>query len=274
MTRKHPLPIEVHTGDCANVLKRLETDSIDLTVTSPPYGSLRTCYNHDFDFPAIAAELYRVTKPGGVVVWIVNDEVVNGSKSGATFRQTLGFMDAGFRLYDVMIWSKMAVFPSRRRYQAHFEYMLILSKGRPEKTNIIRDRKNLRAGAKVPKYELCPDGTRRLSCGSKTGARISEYGARLNIWEVHTGENHGTGHPAVFPIALARDHILSWSDPGDTVLDPFMGSGTTGVACRQTDRRFVGIDISPEYARRARKRILETQVNDCNSFSVNDLKKP
>ena len=213
---------------CDNIvgLKSLPDACIDLTVTSPPYDNLRTYKGFTWDEEGLIRELYRVTKPGGVVVWIVNDATVNGSETGTSFRQALLFRAAGFNLHDTMIWRKSGVsFPETNRYYPNFEYMFVFSKGRPKTSHLIADRPNIHAGTKVKNSERQPDGTIKKSSGSQKGRLIKETGVRFNVWEVVEEKNNKTGHPAVFPVRLAADHIVTWSDPGDVVLDPFMGSG-------------------------------------------------
>jgi DNA modification methylase len=239
-------------GDCLDVLKTLESGSIDLTVTSPPYDNLRTYNGYTFDFEGIAKELYRVTKDGGVVVWVVGDATIKGSETGTSFRQALFFKECGFNLHDTMIYQKaQTCFGSKNCYLQAFEYMFVFSKGLPNSINLLRDRPNKRIG----KESMASKG---LSADGKRSGRVVKdllaIGKRKNIWEYGVGGGK-TGHPAVFPDALANDHILSWSNPGDTVLDPFCGSGTTGKMALLNGRKFIGIEISEEYCEIARARI-------------------
>lgn len=245
---------------CDNVegLKTLSNDCIDLTVTSPPYDNLRDYKGFTWDEEGLIRELYRVTKPGGVVVWIVNDATVNGSETGTSFRQALAFKDAGFNLHDTMIWRKAGVsFPDTVRYYAIFEYMFVFSKGKPKAIHLIEDRPNIYAGTKVKATERMKDGSSRTATGYKKGRLIKEVGVRFNVWDVVEEKNNKTGHPGVFPVRLAFDHISSWSDPGDVVLDPFMGSGTTAVAAIKTGRSYIGFEIAEEYCQIAEKRIAD-----------------
>ena len=247
--------IDLRLGDCLEVMKSLPDASIDLTVTSPPYDNLRTYNGYSFDFEGIAKEIYRVTKDGGVVVWVVGDATINGSETGTSFKQALYFKEIGFNLHDTMIYEKDGIaFPDKNRYQQSFEYMFVLSKGKPKTLNLINDRKNISFGRKVTGTDRNADGTtRKASC---FGNPIKEFGIRWNIWRIaSTKGNVKTGHPAMFPESLAYDHIVSWSNEGDTVLDCFLGSGTTGKVAKQLNRRFVGIEISPEYLEIASKRI-------------------
>lgn len=240
----------------------LQDNSIDLCVTSPPYSDLRLYSGYTFDFPTIAAQLFRVIRTGGVLVWVVGDTTENGSETGEPFRQALYFKGLGFNLYDTMIYKKKGLrFPEQKRYYNIFEYMLILSKGQPKTVNLLKDRKN------APEW-LESNGKKRSHMkrnkdGSFTGRKAyvpQEYGVRWNIWEYEIGGGKGNekaayAHPAVFPDALARDHILSWSNPGDIVLDPMCGSGTTLKMAKELGRHWIGFDISSEYVKLAKERV-------------------
>jgi DNA modification methylase len=245
---------KVYLGDCLEVMKTLEENSIDLTVTSPPYDSLRNYNGYSFDFEGIAKELYRVTKQGGVVVWVVGDATIKGSETGTSFKQALYFKEIGFNLHDTMIWNKQcfsAVGALQNRYAPVFEYMFILSKGYPKAFNPIKDRKTIHGGKKV-------NGTVRNKDGSmkpfSKEVIINEYGQRFNIWEQSPQRQKG-GHPAPFPEKLAEDHILSWSNEGDIILDPMAGSGTTLKMAKKNNRNYIGIEISQEYIDIINKRL-------------------
>ena len=237
-------------------MRRMPDGFLDLTVTSPPYDNLRTYNGYSFDFENVAKELYRVTKPGGVVVWIVSDGTVNGSETGTSFRQALYFKEIGFNIHDTMIWKKEScAFPETTRYYPNFEYMFVFSKGAPKSTHLIADRKNLWGGTKV-------HGTFREKDGSLHGRSTTwkevvckDYGVRFNVWEVSTEKQNKTGHPAVFPEELVAGHILTWSDEGDLVYDCFLGSGTTAKVAHRYKRHFCGSEISKEYFDIADKRI-------------------
>lgn len=251
------MSIRLKLGDCVEVLRTAPDNYVDLTVTSPPYDDLRTYKGAwSFDFEGLAHELYRVTKPGGIVVWVVNDATHNGSETGTSFRQALFFKSLGFNLHDTMIWNKggfSAVGALKTRYAPVFEYMFILSKGDIRTFNPIKDRPNKWAGTKVHGTIRQVDGTTKPVSNNR---EIQDFGQRHNIWEIPPHRQRGDNtHPAPFPLQLALDHVMSWSNPGDLVLDPFMGSGTTGVAARQLGRRFVGIEIAEEYFSAAHERI-------------------
>lgn len=259
---------ELYLGDCLEVMRDIPDGSVELTVTSPPYDNLRT-YNGTLNdwtqekWQAIIRELFRVTKQGGVVVWIVGDATINGSETGTSFRQALYAMDCGFNLHDTMIWAKptfSAVGALQTRYAPAFEYMFVFSKGRISTFNPIKDRLNKSFG-QVRKGPTIRGADGKMI--KNKDAEIRQFGQRFNIWDVATVSQKGDAvHPAPFPEALARDHIVSWSNPGDIVLDPFMGSGTTGVACANTGRRFIGIEREPNYFDIACRRIEDAQRHD------------
>ncbi|HYX39990.1 MAG TPA: site-specific DNA-methyltransferase [Oligoflexus sp.] len=250
------MSLTLHCGDCLKVLPTLESESVDMVLTSPPYDDLRKYNGYTFNFEGIASDLERVLKPGGVIVWIVADATVKGSESGSSFRQALHFMSLGLNLHDTMIWNKGGfsdVGSLQTRYAPVFEYMFVFSKGKPKSFNPIKDRPNKWAGTKNHGNIRLPDGTMR----AKSNARVlPDFGHRFNVWDISPHRQRGADkHPAPFPIKLAHDHILSWSNPGDTILDPMMGSGTTGQAAKDLERNFIGIEISEEYFKLSRQRL-------------------
>ena len=257
----------IKCGDCVSLMRELPEASIDLTVTSPPYDELRTYKGFTFDYKSVIQELYRLTKPGGVVVWVVGDSTTNGSESGSSFRQALYFMDVGFKLHDTMIYEKnSSAFPAARtskRYTQIFEYMFVFCKGKIRKDiTLLADKPNKWAGhtnwGNNTQYDK--DGNLKQTNNIKP---VPDFSLRNNIWKYSVGFNDKTGHPAVFPEQLAQDHILSWSNKGDIVLDPFMGSGTTAKMAVLNNRHYIGFDISEEYCNIARDRInkYDTGVN-------------
>lgn len=256
-------------GNCVWEIDYNLGDSVDLTVTSPPYDALRDYKGYEFPFEAIADMLLRVTKPGGVVVWVVADETKNHGRSGTSFRQALYFMDIGFKLFDHMVYEKTGTsFPSNRRYTNIWENMFVFSKGKPNTVNLIKDVPKLWQGSWGQTTQRKKDGTLKKSssktCGKATKrAEGAEYGykARTNIWRIVNGKKfahtdpYAYEHPASFPEALAHDHILTWTNPGDLVLDPMCGSGTTCKMAKKLGRNYIGIDISEEYVSIARRRV-------------------
>jgi DNA modification methylase len=350
-------------GNSVEKLKLMSDSSVDLTVTSPPYDDIRfysdeftasfdktvedfsdekefkrelsafkkkkiaekLTENNGYSFPFedIADELYRVTKPGGVVVWVVGDAVDKGSESGSSFRQALYFKDIGFNIHDTMIYEKNGTsFPARRdgnRYSQIFEYMFVFSKGKPKTHKLVCDKPNkwtgwgsfndkfnfdsieeshtesekqelfglIRKALKSMGYKETQNGLTIDDDGfdfrkvnySKLGLGVSsmrgkdgklksrvqkpvpEFSPRNNIWKYNTGKNFSTKdkiafeHPAIYPEKLVEDHVLTWTEPGDVVLDPFVGSGTTTKMAHLNDRKWIGIDISQKYAELAKDRM-------------------
>lgn len=247
---------KIYNEDCLVTMGKMSDNFIDLTITSPPYDNLRDYKGYSFDFESIAKELFRVTKQGGVVVWIVSDATINGSESGTSFRQALYFKEIGFNIHDTMIWNKTKMPQNHNRYEQGFEYMFIFSKGKPNVFNGIRDKENVEFGATAHASYRDKDGNvKKTSSFNKT--KISKFGLRTNVWKHKPclSKDDRNGHPAPFPQSLISDHILSWSNDGDLVYDCFMGSGTTAKMSILNNRNWIGSEISSEYCDIANKRI-------------------
>jgi len=242
----------IYQESCLDTMAKMPDGFIDLTVTSPPYDALRMYNGYSFDFEAVAKELYRVTKQGGVVVWVVGDATIKGSETGTSFRQALFFKEIGFNLHDTMIYAKTSYMPhGGNRYEQQFEYMFILSKNAPKNCNKIR----------IP---CVTAGTKRYRGNEKKEAGMQARDVRTivndtkplpNIWWFDVGKNDKTEHSAAFPEQLANDHIISWSNEGDLVYDPFKGSGTTAKMAILNKRNWIGSEISSEYCEIIKKRI-------------------
>ena len=261
--------IDLRCGDCLELMKDIPDNSIDMVLTSPPYDDLRK-YNGNINqwnfekFKLIAKELYRLLKNGGVIVWVVGDKTNNGSESGTSFKQALYFMKLGLKLHDTMIYEKnTSTFPARRsgnRYTQIFEYMFVFTKGKIKTSNLLCDKANKWGGVTTWGVSWNRGKDDKLHKTNKKTS-IPRYSPRNNIWtyKIGRGENKGKGgqnkHPAVFPLDLAKDHIKTWSNENDIVLDCFMGSGTTGVACKQLNRKFIGMEIDENYFEIAKTRI-------------------
>jgi len=247
---------KVIQGDCEQVLKTLPSDYVDLVVTSPPYDNLRDYKGYTFNFEPITRELYRVMKKGGVVVWVVGDATINGSETGTSFKQALYFKEIGFNLHDTMIYRKVNYIPlTHNRYEQEFEYMFILSKDKPKTFNPIKMPTKLAGKTHNPKRP-CNYDNHSIRHNRDEKLVYKNEKIKGNIFEYVVGAgNEKTNHPATFPEKLAQDHILSWSNKGDLVLDPMCGSGTTLKMAKVLNRNFIGIEISQEYCDIAVKRL-------------------
>ena len=255
---------KIYCGNCQEVMAKFPDGCVDLVVTSPPYDNIRDYKGYVFGevFKAIVQQLYRVVAVGGIVVWIVGDAVIKGSESGTSFRQALGFMEGGFKLHDTMIYEKnTSSFPARRtgkRYTQIFEYMFVFCKGKIKTGNMICDKPNKWAG-----HTNWGKNTHRGKDGELVASGnikpVPDFSPRNNIWKYNVGKGFNSKdkeshkHPAIFPEKLAEDHILSWSNAGDVVLDCFVGSGTTCKMAKKNGRQYIGIDASEEYCELARE---------------------
>lgn len=251
-------------GDCSEIMAYMPNESVDLTVTSPPYDNLRTYKGFIFPFEDIAKGLYRVTKQGGVVVWVVGDSHdKKGSETLTSFKQALFFKEIGFNIHDTMIYRKNSYpFPPSNRYYQQFEYMFVLSKGKPKTTNLLRQETKWKKNTKEVSTTRNADGsTSEMKYEKGKDTRILD-----NVWDLNTGYMRTTKdkfayeHPAMFPEKLAEDHILTWSNPGDIIFDPMCGAGTTLKMAYANKRCFIGIDYSTEYVELSQKRLEQVKV--------------
>ena len=246
-------------------MSRMPDNFVDLTVTSPPYDNLRLYEGYEWDFERVAQELFRVTKPGGVVVWVVNDQTIDGSESLTSCKQKIYFREnCGFNIHDTMIYRKKNFIPlTHNRYEQEFEYAIVLSKGKPKTFNpIMVD--NLLGGKNISRSSTYENHALR---GRKFKQPILSSKIKGNIWEYNCGTNCSTkdeiafAHPAIFPERLAQDHIISWSNEREIIYDPFMGSGTVAKMCIATNRNYVGSEISKKYCDIAERRLQPYKSN-------------
>ena len=246
----------IYTDKAENALPNIPDGFIDLVVTSPPYDNVRSYGQKvkrlDWDFEFIARELSRVLKPGGVICWNVNDMVENGSETLTSAKQKIFFREqCGLLIHDTMIYAKTNFSnPEKTRYHQLFEYVFILSKGKPATFNPIMDKRNAAAGMignKGTNTVTKTDGTKEVR--PKKVNRL--MGMRGNVWAGLTRGQEDVcvtlEHPAMMPRWLARDLIFSFSNPGETVLDPFCGSGTTVIEAMKLGRKYCGIEMNQEY---------------------------
>lgn len=235
-------------GDNVSILKKIPGETFDCCVTSPPYDEMRDYTYAEWNFENLAQQLYRVMKAGSVIVWVVNDATVQGSESGTSFKQVLRFKEIGFNLHDTMIYYKgFAKFPDKTRYGQSFEYMFVLSKGKVKTFNPIKV-----PAKQAGMYKNSTDRTKEGDTKAKSFV-VNDLKTKENVWLIDAGYNRSSkdkiafDHPAIFPEALAQDHILSWTNPDDLILDPFCGSGTTAKMCLLNNRKFTGIEKSIYY---------------------------
>jgi len=251
---------KIYNENCLDTMSRMSDEFVDLTVTSPPYDNLRDYKGFTFPFSNIANELYRITKTGGILVWVVGDATIDGSESGTSFKQALYFMNCGFNLHDTMIYKKNSYpFPPSNRYFPVFEYMFVFSKGRPKTTNLLKTKTIKKVIKNQSSKCRQKDGTmENIKYQTGFDERIKD-----NIWVYEVGNGKSTmdkitfEHPATFPEKLAADHIYSWSNEGDLVYDPFSGSGTTCKMAHLQKRNWIGSEISQEYTKISEMRIAQ-----------------
>lgn len=248
---------KIYNENCLDTMARMPDGYVDLTVTSPPYDGLRKYNGYTFDFEATARELYRVTKDGGVLVWVVGDETINGSETGTSFRQALYFKEIGFGLYDTMIYQKIGCPTPQKpeiRYKHSFEYMFVFCKGvRPNSINLI-----LQTNKEISQQFKSASKMQRNGTKMKFTYEVAKESPMQNVWliDASTGARESTDmHPAAFPEVIPKRHIYTWTNEGDIVYDPFVGSGTTAKMAHLQNRKWIGSEISAEYVAFAEKRL-------------------
>ena len=256
---------KIYLEDNLDTLSKTPDNYYDLVVTSPPYDGIRKYNGFAFDIDKLTTELYRTMKNGGVVVWVANDQVVKGSETGTSFKQALKFMDAGFLLHDTMIYEKnSSTYPASsksNRYTQIFEYMFVFSKGKPKTVNLIVDKPNKWAG-----HTNWGKNTKRIGVNEELVdvgniKPVPDFSPRNNIWRYVNGGGFASKdkiaykHPAIFPEELVKDHIVSWTNEGDLIYDPFIGSGTVAKMCILLKRDYIGSEISEEYVNICNERI-------------------
>lgn len=251
-------------GDNIEVLKSFPDDFFDMSIQSPPYDNLRKYLGFSWNFEELAIQLTRVTKPGGVIIWVVGDATINGSETGSSFRQALYFKDScKLNIHDTMIYASKKPPLTHNRYEQEFEYLFCFSKGKPKTFNPIKV-PTLWGGSRAdrPKTEKgSASDNRAIRSRDEAPRFVKADKIKGNIFEYKTGGGHSAKesiafqHPAIFPELLVHDQLISWSNEGDTILDCFNGSGTTTKVAKQLKRNFIGIEVSPEYCQIAEERL-------------------
>jgi site-specific DNA-methyltransferase (adenine-specific) len=257
---------DIRNENCIDTMKKMNAEFVDLVVTSPPYDEMREYEGYRLErFEQIAIDLHRVIKTGGVVVWVIGDQTIKGNETGTSFRQALYFKEIGFNLFDTMIYLKppRGAVGNNKTYWQSFEYMFVFSKGQPKTINLIKDRRNKESRKGDTGTKRLPDGS--LLKLNREG--YGNYGRRTNVWEYMIGNGHSAsdkiahGHPAIFPERLAQDHIISWSNTGDLVYDPFLGSGTVALMAELNNRNYIGSEINANYCEIAKERLQRSRAS-------------
>jgi len=251
---------KTYNENCLDTMARMEDNFIDLTVTSPPYDNLRMYKGFTMDWQKTINELYRVTKQGGVVVWVVGDSTQKGSETGTSFRQALFAKECGFNLHDTMIYQKSTPPLTHNRYEQNFEYMFVWSKGKPNTFNGLREPREYKDTRKNKAFGRNKDNSVDFGYSTQDKTRL-----KRNVWKYFAGgganDKTASKHPAIFPEQLAQDHVLSWSNENDLVYDCFMGSGTTAKMSILNNRNYIGSEISKEYCDIIHSRLMNKPKN-------------
>ncbi len=253
---------KIYNENCLDTMSNMPDDYIDFVITSPPYDNIRNYNGYNFEFEKIAKELFRITKQGGVIIWVVGDATVNGSETGTSFKQALFFKEIGFRLHDTMIYFKNNPMPQTgNRYHQHFEYMFAFSKASPKTFNPITE---------TTKYQGLANMKNRGQEGTLNYEKVERTNEKKvgNVFFYSIGGGISTkdkiayNHPAIFPEKLVADQIKTWTNENDLVYDPFMGSGTTAKIAHILNRKWIGSEISKEYVDIANERLKEYKINN------------
>lgn len=248
---------KIYNENCLITMANMSDNFVDMTLTSPPYDQIRQYNGFSFDFESVANQLFRITKMGGVIVWVVGDATINGNETGTSFKQALYFKEIGFKLYDTMIYQKMNPPPKNHpRYEQSFEYMFIFSKDKPKTFNPILE--DCKCAGLVNKGTMRNEGKDDLSKKHGYGKLVKNQKIKSNIWSIPVGKNKDKfihKHPAIFPEELAQNHILSWTNENDIIYDCFMGSGTVAKMAKLNNRNYIGSEISKEYCEIIEKRL-------------------
>jgi site-specific DNA-methyltransferase (adenine-specific)/site-specific DNA-methyltransferase (cytosine-N4-specific) len=261
----------VFLGDSREILKTLPDQSIDLILTSPPYadnrkqtyGGVAPDQYVEWFLP-ISAELYRVLRPDGTFILNIKEKVVNGERHTYVIELILAMRQQGWLWTEEFIWHKKNSYPGKwpNRFRDAWERCLQFNKQR--QFNMYQD------SVMVPMGEWAKSRLRNLSetdqrrdeskVGSGFGKNVSNWVGRdraypTNVLHLAT-ESSNRKHSAAFPMMLPKWFIKLFTAEGDIVLDPFLGVGTTAVAAQSLYRHYIGIEIVPEYVKRAEDALL------------------
>lgn len=270
-------------GNCEEVLKKLPDNSIDLIFTSPPYADQRKkTYGGvspdeyvDWFLPK-ASQLKRVLKPTGTFILNIKERVVDGERHTYVIELILRMREQGWLWTEEFMWHKKNSYPGKwpNRFRDNWERLIQFNKDR--RFHMYQE------AVMVPVGDWAKDRLAKLSdtdkvrdesrVGSGFGKNVSNWLGRHLVYPtnvIHMAtECSNRDHSAAFPVELPAWFINLFTKPGDTVLDPFMGSGTTALAAVQLGRNFAGIDISKEYVGLARKRTAHEPIRlPCNNHA-------
>jgi DNA modification methylase len=268
-------PIQLFEGDCRNILKTIPADSIDLIVTSPPYADARQKQYGGVSpdeyvewFLPISTEFYRVLNPHGTWILNIKEKCVKGERSEYVLDLIKSLRRQGWRWTEEYIWNKKNAMPGKwsTRFRDAWERLLQFNKSRQfvMYQDAVMVPCQPSTAARIAR--ISSDSSRRTlsATGSPFGRNNAAWIGRDLVYPTNVlslaAENHNRHHSAVFPESLPKWFVKLFTVEGDTVLDPFMGSGTVGLVCRRLNRRFIGIELQPEYITVARERIFGTSI--------------
>lgn len=246
---------------CDGVVGMLNMDvrSVHLVVVSPPWGKIFSYGGHKWNFKHMVQMFWRVLVDGGIVCWNIRDQIVNGNITLNSHRQAIYFQEMGFNCQDIIVIEKSNPKQIVGHYGIGVEMVYVFSKGKTRVFNPIWDRPNSleNVGKQFRDNYRASDGTMI----KRKGGIVKEIGKRRNIWRVSSyipnQSNYARDHPARMQPSLAHDLIISYSDVGDTVLDPMMGTATTCEQALWRHRNYIGFEINPRYFRHCERRMKE-----------------
>jgi site-specific DNA-methyltransferase (cytosine-N4-specific) len=265
---------QIIQGDCLTVLPQLPAESVDLIVTSPPYAdSRKNTYGgvapDDYVawFMPIAAELKRVLKPQGTFILNIKEKVVGGERHTYVIELILAMRQQGWLWTEEFVWHKKNSYPGKwpNRFRDSWERCLQFNK--QKQFHMYQDSVMIPMGdwAKSRLRNLSEADQRRDESKAKSGfgKRVANWVGRTMVYPTNVlhlaTETGNRGHSAAFPLELPKWFIKLFTQEGDLILDPFMGSGTSAIAARQLDRYYLGIEIQSEYIDIAEKSLRALQ---------------
>ena len=252
-------------GDCLNIMKKIEENTFDLIVFSPPYDSLRKYNDYTFDLKKTGEQIFRVLKDGCLCAMVIQDQTKNFGKSLTSFRTAVDWVDRiGFKLFETVIYRKHGIEGAwwNKRFRVDHEYIHLFLKG--EKPRYF-NKDPLRIPSKHGGKTMVGSGNRKTdgTTTKTTTIHVNKMKCRGTVWDyLNAGDKNKLKqqHPAVFPDKIPYDIISCFSPVKGLVLDPFVGSGSTCVMAKKLDRFYTGIDISSKYIEIAKKRLKEVQM--------------